>query len=230
MLTFRFAAVVGAVLLAVSASSIPVALGAPQAAVDPAVAAYVAKQQAAQDAALDAAAAARATALLADRASPVIGNPKGDVTIVEFFDYTCPYCKAIEPRLEQLLKTDKNVRLVLKEYPILTPESLVASRAALAATKQGKYEVFHNTLMNFRGRLTNEVIFDTAKTVGLDMVRLRKDMDAPETSDQIIAVFNLARGMRVFQTPTFLIGTDVRTEPSAELDFPKLVAAARAKK
>ena len=84
-------------------------------------------------------------------------------------------------------------------------------------------------MMDFRGQLTNEAIFDMAKSAGLDLVRLRKDMDAPEIADEIIANFNLARGMRVFQTPTFIIGSHILTEPSAEIDFPKRVAAARKK-
>ena len=95
----------------------------------------------------------KAGALVDDPNSPVIGNPHANVAIVEFFDYACPYCKAAEPRLEVLIKTDKGTKLILKEFPILTPESMIASRAALASVRQGKYAQFHDALMNYRGRL-----------------------------------------------------------------------------
>lgn len=177
----------------------------------------------------DLAVAQKAEALVGDPSSPVIGNPHANVAIVEFFDYACPYCKAAEPRVEALIKSDKGTKLVLKEFPILTPESMIATKAALAARKQGKYAQFHNALMNYKGPLSADVIFDTAKDVGLDVARLRKDMAAPEITDEIIANFNLARSLRIFQTPAFIVGNHILTGPSAEIDFPKVVAAARAK-
>jgi protein-disulfide isomerase len=167
-------------------------------------------------------------ALLKDPLTPVIGNPAAAVTIVEFFDYTCPYCKAVEPRLEKLLKDDPGVKLVVKDFPILTPQSVVAAKAALASVKQGKYARYHQAMMMFRGQLTEEAIFEIAKDSGLDVNRLRKDMDAPEIAGKIIADFNLARAIRVFQTPAFIVNNHLLTTPSAEIDFPKLVAAARA--
>lgn len=173
--------------------------------------------------------AAREQALNDAPASPVLGNPAGDVVIVEFFDYTCPYCKAVEPRLEALLKSDRKVKLVLKEFPILTPQSLIATRAALASVRQGKYRQFHQAMMNFRGQLLESDIFDMAKASGLDIPRLRRDMTAPEISDEIIANFNLARGIRVFQTPAFIVGGRLMSSESASIDFPRAVAAARGK-
>jgi protein-disulfide isomerase len=163
------------------------------------------------------------------QSSAAIGNPRGDVTIVEFFDYTCPYCKAVEPRLEKLLKADKGVRLVLKEFPILTPQSLVAARVALVAAHRGKYAPFHQALMNYEGPLDEGVIFDTARRVGLDGPKLRQAMQAPEISDEIIANFNLARSLRLFQTPSFIVGNHILTGLSAEIDFAREVAKARRK-
>lgn len=200
-----------------------------QARIEQAVQSYASRLKADQEKARDQAVASRQTALLNDAATQVLGNPQGDVAIIEFFDYTCPFCKAAEPRLQQLLKDDRGVKLIVKEFPILTAESLVASKAALASVKQGKYEAFHNMLMGFKGRLTNDVIFDTAKDVGLDVGRLKKDMDAPEIADEIIANFNLARALRIFDTPNFIIGNHILTEPSVQIDFPKAVAAARGK-
>jgi protein-disulfide isomerase len=173
--------------------------------------------------------AVRADALNQAPGSPVLGNPAGDVVIVEFFDYACPYCKAIEPRLEALLKSDRKVKLVLKEFPILTPQSLIATRAALASVHQGKYRQFHLAMMNFRGQLLESDIFDMAKAAGLDITRLRRDMAAPEISDEIIANFNLARGIRAFQTPTFIVGNHEMGSDSASIDFPRAVAAMRGK-
>lgn len=173
--------------------------------------------------------AQNATALLDDPSSPVIGNPHAGVAVIEFFDYACAYCKAAEPRLEALIKADKGTKLVLKEFPILTPASLIATKAAFASVKQGKYAQFHQALMNYRGPLDTSVIFDTARRVGLDVPRLRKDMAAPEIDEAIIANFNLARALRIFQTPGFIVGNHILTGPSADMDFPKAVAAARAK-
>ncbi|HEY4265459.1 MAG TPA: DsbA family protein [Micropepsaceae bacterium] len=191
--------------------------------------AYTVRLQAAQEKAQDQRIAAQAKALLSDSASPVLGNPKGDVTIVEFFDYTCPYCKAVEPRLQKLLKDDRNVKIVVKEFPILTPESLIAAKVALASQKQGKYLQYHQALMNFKGRLANDVIFDTAKSVGLDVDRVRKDMEAPEITDEIIANFNLARSLRIFQTPAFISGGHMLDSTSANIDFTRVAASVRGK-
>jgi protein-disulfide isomerase len=171
--------------------------------------------------------AARTEALNGSTGSPVLGNPAGDVVIVEFFDYACPYCKAVEPRLEALLKSDRKVKLVLKEFPILTPQSMVATRAALASVAQGKYRPFHQAMMNFRGQLLESDIFDMAKASGLDLIRLRRDMTAPAITDEIIANFNLARGIRAFQTPTFIVGNHEMSSESASIDFPRAVAVAR---
>ena len=189
--------------------------------------AYAARLAAETQADIEQRIAARWTALANDPAAPAIGSAKADVTIVEFFDYTCPYCKAVEPRLEALLKADPKVKLVLKEFPILTPQSLIATRAALAATAQGKYTAYHNAMMRFEGRLTETDIFDMAKASGLDVARLKRDMNAPWVADQIIAVFNLARGIRVFQTPAFIVNGRLLPSESAALDFRKEVAAAR---
>jgi protein-disulfide isomerase len=200
-----------------------------QARIEQAIQAHTKKLQAAEDNARDQLVATKITALLNDPLTQVIGNPQADVTIVEFFDYACPFCKAIEPRLEKLLKDDKRVKLVVKEFPILTPESVVATKAALASVKQGKYEQFHQAMMMFTGRLQNSTIFEIANDVGLDVNRLRVDMQAPEIADEIIANFNLARGLRIFETPTLIVGAHMLTGPSAQIDFPKEVAAARAK-
>ena len=187
-----------------------------------------------QDHAADAAVANKAASLLNDPGTQAIGNLKGDVAIVEFFDYQCPYCKAIEPKLEKLMKDDHGVRLVIKEFPILGPVSVVASKAALASVRQGKYEAYHKAMMAYRGQLKEENVFAMAKDVGLDVDRLRKDMDAPEVATQIIDNMNLARALKLSVTPALIVGNHIyagvsgRTE-SGKIDFEKAVAAARGK-
>ena len=199
-----------------------------QARIDKAIEAYANKQKADAERALGQAIAARASALVNGAGSQVLGNPNGDVTVIEFSDYTCPFCKAVEPRLQQLVKDDRNVKLVVIEFPILQAASLVAAKASLASVRQGKYALFHHALMDFRGQLTEPAIFDVAKNAGLDIERLREDMNAPEIADAIIGNFNHARALRITTTPTFIIGNRMVTESSATLDFAKAVAAARA--
>jgi protein-disulfide isomerase len=177
--------------------------------------------------------AARLDILTGDPGAPVIGNPKAESAIVEFFDYTCSYCKAVEPRLEALVNRDHRVRLVLKEFPILAPVSLVASRAALAAARQGKYRAFHNVMMRYEGLLTQMDVMEMAKASGVDVARMRRDMDAAKVSDQIISVFNQARGIQVFQTPAFIVagprGAHILNSESAAIDFGREAAAMRGK-
>ena len=172
------------------------------------------------------AAAQRANDLLRDPGTLVVGNPNGDVTLVEFFDYRCSYCKAAEPRLRSLVATDPGVRLVMKDFPILTPESLIASKAALASRKQGKHEVFHHALMDHRGNLTEDEIFRIAHSVSLNTDRLRADMDAPEVADQIISNFNLARALKISVTPGFIVDDRVLSGVSAQTETSKIDFAA----
>jgi protein-disulfide isomerase len=172
---------------------------------------------------------ARLSALAGNPASPVLANPQGDITIVEFSDYTCPYCKAAEPRLMRLVDGDKRVKLVMKEFPILTRQSLIASRMALAAAKQGKYRAFHLAMMRREGVWGEAEVMETAKAAGVDVARARRDMVAPDVTDEIIANFNLARGIRVFQTPAYIVGTHLVTGDSADINFAKEVARVKGK-
>jgi protein-disulfide isomerase len=175
----------------------------------------------------DQAVMAHREALQNDHDSPVLGDAHGDVTIVEFFDYACSYCKVVEPRLESALRSDPHVKLVLKEFPILTPESLIAARASLASRRQHKYQEFHQALMAYRGPWEEQAIFSTAKSVGLNVERLRHDMAAPGIANEIIENFNLARALRIFQTPAFIVGDHILTGPSAQIDFPAVIGEAR---
>ncbi|GAB4177643.1 MAG: hypothetical protein OHK0024_15490 [Thalassobaculales bacterium] len=137
---------------------------------------------------------------------PVLGNPDGDVTVVEFFDYRCPYCKAAAPTVERLAHEDGRVRRVMKELPILGPESVIAARAALAARRQGKYALLHAGLIAAPGRLDEAAIFRIAGEKGLDLARLRRDMDAPEVVETLTRVRDEARALDISGTPAFVIG------------------------
>ena len=138
--------------------------------------------------------------------SPVAGNPKGDVTIVEFFDYNCPYCRKAFKDLEILMKEDKNLRIVFKEYPIFGGASPIAARAALAAEKQGKYFAFHKALLEEGGRLTEKTVFARARRVGLDIDRLKKDMKSADVDREIAETKRLADRLGVRGTPAFFVG------------------------
>lgn len=145
--------------------------------------------------------------LVNDPDSFVAGNPSGDVTIVEFFDYQCGYCRRVHPTLATLLKRDTGVRLVLKELPILGPGSELAARAAIAAMAQpGKYYAFHTALMENQSALDEAAILAIASRVGLDTARLRADMETPRTTEVISANRKLAAALGIDGTPAFVIG------------------------
>jgi protein-disulfide isomerase len=148
-------------------------------------------------------------ALFSDAATPVAGNPIGDVTLVEFFDYHCPYCKAVAEPMAQLLKEDKGVRLVLKEFPILGDDSRLAAKAALASAAQGKYWEFHQALLEHRGAFDADTSKAIAGKVGLDTKKLLADMQDAKTQPLIDANRKLADSLDIGATPTFIIGNQV---------------------
>lgn len=151
----------------------------------------------------------RGEALRYDPGTPVVGNPDGDVVIVEFFDYRCPYCKKVAEPLREVVKEDGNIRLVMKEYPILSAESELAAKAALAAHEQGRYEDFHFTLMTEPGALNRDKIFGIAESLGLDLEKLRADMESPEIAAKLAEVAELGEALNVRGTPAFVIGDEL---------------------
>lgn len=138
--------------------------------------------------------------------SPFIGDKEGDVTLIEFFDYNCHYCKNVFPELKSLSDRDKRVKIVFKDYPILGPISVTAAKWALAAQAQGKYFQFHQTLMEREGPLSDSAIEDTAKNIGLDMAQANKAVADPEIEAQIERNRALAGKMGFTGTPAFVIG------------------------
>jgi protein-disulfide isomerase len=146
---------------------------------------------------------------LLDGDAPVGGNTDGSVTVVEFFDYRCGYCKSVMPTVKKLLQEDTTVRLVYKELPILGPDSLTASKAALAARAQGKYEAFHAALMSAPQPVTEAQVFEIAARTGLDVPKLRADMEAPAVRAAIDRNYRLAQALGITGTPTFVIGSEL---------------------
>ena len=165
--------------------------------------------------------------LLKDPATQVIGNADSDCAIVEFFDNQCPYCQANEPELQKLLKQDTKVKLVLKEFPILGPISLVASKAALASVKQGKYAQMHAALLGHRGHYDKAALVDEiAKSAGLDLDRLHKDMESPDVMAEIERNLELGRALNITGTPGFVIGSQIISGASSVDELKKYVADA----
>ena len=144
-----------------------------------------------------------------DAGDPVGGNLSGDATLVEFFDYNCPYCKQTASVMTQAETADARLRIVYKEFPILGPDSLFAAKAALAAAKQGKYVAFHRALYQVRGHVDQGKILETAKAVRLDVERLKADMQAPEIAAQIEKNIKLAQVLGINGTPGFAAGDKV---------------------
>ncbi len=144
-----------------------------------------------------------------DPTAPVLGNASGDVTLVEFFDYNCPYCRKAAPLLDEAEAADSGLRLVFKEFPILGPGSTFAARAALASQKQGKYEVFHDAMMAHSAAIDESSTLEIAHQVGLDVDQLQKDMEDPAIEEAIKRNLALAGDLRINGTPSFVIGEEI---------------------
>ena len=147
--------------------------------------------------------------LLNDPASPVSGNPAGDVTVVEFFDYRCGYCKRAASALTQLQQGDARVRVVYKDFPILGETSELAAKAALASNLQGKHRAFHEALLATKDDLTKEQLFRIAAEAGVDVNRLDQDMTRPEWQPILDRNRALAKTLGISGTPAFIVGNDL---------------------
>lgn len=147
-------------------------------------------------------------ALYQDENAPILGNPDGDVTVIEFFDYNCPYCRQAYAEVEKLLEFDPNVRLLYREWPILGEGSLYASRAALASREQGKYEEFHIALMSDRARKDESAVLRIAESVGLDIEKLQADMDSDAVVAHLEKSNELAKALGFTGTPAFVVGDE----------------------
>lgn len=165
--------------------------------------------------------------LFNDPASPIGGNPEGDVTLVEFFDYNCPYCRKAAPILIELEAGDSGLRIVYKEFPILGPGSEFAARAALASRRQNKYTVFHKAMMVHAGRIDEGSVLEIAAGLGLNVGQLKKDMADPAIAQAISGNLALAQTLRITGTPGFVTANEIVRGLAPLRSMKDLIAKAR---
>ena len=146
--------------------------------------------------------------LRTDANTGVMGNPEGDIVLVEFFDYNCPYCRQVASVMAEAEAGDPELRVVYKEFPILGPGSVFAAKAALAADRQGRYVEFHKALMDADSRVDETSVLAIAEEVGLDVERLKQDMQDPAIQAEIDGNLELAQALRITGTPGFVIGDE----------------------
>lgn len=163
----------------------------------------------------------------ADPESPVLGNPNGDVTVVEFFDYHCPYCKAMTDGVFDIINADGKVRYVMKELPVLGPESVYAARAAIASREQNKYEELHRALMHLKGPLNEQTVMKAAADVGINTDKLKKDMESEKIDKIINDDLELAHTLNIDGTPGWVIGTEATSGAMSPQAFKQLIDQAR---
>jgi len=137
---------------------------------------------------------------------PVAGNPKGNITVVEFFDYQCSHCASMAPVISAVIRSNPNVRFVFKDFPIRGPMSEYAARAALAANMQGKYYQLNHALLTTNEPLTKENVISIAKANGLNTKKLEKDMFSATVTNQLKGTYQLAQELKLTGTPAFFIG------------------------
>ncbi|MBD24503.1 MAG: hypothetical protein CMG46_05795 [Candidatus Marinimicrobia bacterium] len=167
------------------------------------------------------------TALLNPTEGTIIGNPDGDITVVEFFDYNCGYCKSMVPAIQEILEEDKNLRMVMKEFPILGQGSLIAARAALASHEQGKYEELHMALLSHKGPLNQQSVIKIANSIGIDVSKLVEDMKNPKINDVLAKNMALAQDLGIEGTPALVIGDTLVPGAIGKNRLLELIADAR---
>ncbi|MDA8252078.1 MAG: DsbA family protein [Rhodospirillales bacterium] len=164
-----------------------------------------------------------------DPAAPVLGNAQGDVTLVEFFDYRCPYCRMMAPRLATLIAKDRGLRLVMKEYPVLSRESIIAAKVALVAARHGVYAPFHAAMYALTGPFDEPKVMQVAQSVGLAPDVARREMDDPALTSELRRNLALGRILGINGTPAFVIGSGILPGAVGIEDLEKVIAAQRRK-
>ena len=162
-----------------------------------------------------------------DPAAPVLGNPQGDVTLAEFFDYRCPYCRMMAPRLVELIGKDRGLRLVMKEYPVLSRESIIAAKVALVAARHDVYAPFHAAMYALTGPFDQPKIMQVAQSVGLPPAVARQEMDDPAVTSELRRNLALGRVLGINGTPAFVIGSGILPGAVSIADLEKVIAAQR---
>jgi protein-disulfide isomerase len=161
--------------------------------------------------------------------APFLGNENAQAIVVEFSDYNCPYCKRAYPGIKELLATDGDIKIVMMEFPVLGPMSQYAAKAALAAHIQGKYAAFHEGMMDTGTRLDEKGVLGVAQKVGLDLDKLKLDMDSPGVAKELESNALMARTMGISGTPAFVIGDQLVPGAIGKDKIKALVDKSRAK-
>ena len=164
-----------------------------------------------------------------DQGDPVMGNPNGTITLYEFSDYNCGYCKRVFEPIQQLVRDNPDVRLVIKEFPILSQSSLVAAKAAIAAEMQGKFGDYHIAMMTYRGQITDAVVMRMAAQADVDIEQLKSDMESPKTMDIIQRTREAAAALEINGTPGLVVGDTVVPGAIGLDELVKLIAEERNK-
>jgi protein-disulfide isomerase len=191
-----------------------------------AMAALQQRQRLAQTQATSKALSDQRSAIYNDAEDQILGNPKGDVAVVEFFDFQCGFCKRVHPAIKALIAQDSNVKVILKQLPVLGPASMQAARYALAAAQQGRYAQFHEGLLQLQS-LDDASLISLATELKLDVAKLRADAESPAIQRPIEKALKLAEILNIRGTPGFIIGNQI-VPGAIDLDRMKsLVATAR---
>ena len=164
-----------------------------------------------------------------DQGDPVMGNANGTITLYEFSDYNCGYCKRVFEPIQQLVRDNPDVRLVIKEFPILSQSSLVAAKAAIAAEMQGKFGDYHIAMMTYRGQITDAVVMRMAAQAGVDIDQLKSDMENPKTMAIIQRTREAAAALEINGTPGLVVGDTVVPGAIGLDELVKLIAEERNK-
>lgn len=166
-------------------------------------------------------------ALERDPTSPVLGNPQGNITLTEFFDYNCPHCKKMVGTIQQIVSSDPQLRVTYREWPVFGPGSEFAARASLASLNQGKYWQFHAALLAMKDRAEEPSVMRVARRVGLDEAKLRADMQAENVDEHIQTSSELAEHMGLVGTPTFICGDEAAFGELSLADLKELIERGR---
>lgn len=162
-------------------------------------------------------------------ASAWAGNPNGDVVMVEFFDYACPYCRASKGDVDRLLAEDKNLKVVYRDFPVLGPPSEEAAMASLSAARQGRYKAFHNAMFS-SGRPSHEKIITAVRQAGLNEVQTARDLNTGASKSEVAKNLDLGRALGLTGTPAYVIGNRILSGAVGYDEMKKAIEDARAKR
>ena len=156
------------------------------------------------------------------------GAKDGDVVLVEFFDYNCPYCKIMQPELQKLLAQDKNLKIVYRDYPVLGETSVDAAMASLSAARQGRYAAFQKHLLAIKGQVTQEAIVEAVRAAGMNELQTAQDMRSADLRNELQKNRELGSALGMTGTPSYVVGNQILSGAKSHKELAKAIAEARA--